>query len=94
MAQVFFLPHEPLTPNGWLRYSHASQPPTDRQVVHGNAIVRPAGIGSVANWYFLSDEALEILGGANYHLVCGHWGEWVLRIEENDRAALFKLRFM
>jgi hypothetical protein len=94
MARTFNLPHSASNLDGWLGYSHASMPPSDRQVVHGNGIIRPAGIAKLAEWYFLTDHALEILGGSNYDLISVYYDLWCLRIEEDDKAALFKLRFM
>lgn len=95
MGTTFTLPHVIDAEHfaGWLWYSHANFPPADRQVIHGNGIVRPAGI-RLANWYFLSDNALEILGGSEYNLASSQYDEWRLWIKEDDKAALFKLRFM
>lgn len=95
MGTTFTLPHEIDTVHfaGWLWYSHATQAPTDRPAIHGNGIVRPAGL-RLANWYFLSDNALEVLGGSDYSLSCAQYDQWHLWIKEDDKAALFKLRFM
>lgn len=96
MSIVFDLDHVIDTTHhaGWLWYSHDGlNPPTDRQIVSGFGIVKPAGI-RLAHWYFLSNQALQVLNGTNYFLMSSHYPEWRLRIDDPGRAALFKLRFM
>lgn len=90
------LPHriDTINKDGWLWYSHDRfNPPSDRQYVSGDPILKPKRIG-LAAWYFLSDDALAILGSSTYSLHCNVYDHWHLTIDDRGRAALFKLRFL
>lgn len=94
MSVTFSLKHN-TDPGSWLAYSHANIPPKDRFVFSGAGILSYRNT-KFANWYFLSDEALQILSGTKYTMTSSQFVHflWHLEIEEVSRATLFKLRFM
>lgn len=89
MSVTFELPHEV---GEWLGYSHSDWPPTDRYILSSAGIFAPNNI-RLANWYFLTDDALSIVGD-EYGLACHAWNHWYITIKDHSRAALFKMRFM
>jgi len=90
------LPHriDTINKDGWLWYSHDHfNPPTDRLCVSSAQIMKPKSIG-LAPWYFLSDDALLVIGSSTYQLWCNVYDHWHLSISDRGRAALFKLKFL
>lgn len=90
---IILNPDHDTSPTGWLGYSHTESPPTDRPVIDGKLILKPIGV-TLANWYFVNDDALKIIGDSKYRLVPLYYQKWQLVIADHSRAALFKLRFM